>query len=131
MRRLRVIVPLLVGVLLAAALPVLLGLLPGQKKEVPKLGLPAGEKACILPTAEMRERHMVLLADWRESVVRTGDRAPFIAGERAFPKSLSGTCLKCHAKKSAFCDRCHASLGAAPACWNCHYYREETAHGTE
>lgn len=131
MRDLKIIIPLLAAVLLAAALPVLYGLMPGQKPAPPKLELPAGEKACILPTAEMREKHMALLSDWRESVVRTGDRAPVMIGNRAFAKSLSGTCMKCHAKKSAFCDRCHASLGAAPACWDCHHFPEEAAHGAE
>jgi len=131
-RDLRIIIPLLAAVLLAAAFPVLYGLRPGQKAAPPKLELPAGEKACVMPTDYMRQSHMTLLSQWRESVVRAGDRSPFIAaGGKAWAKSLSGTCLKCHAKKSAFCDRCHASLGAAPACWDCHYFREEVAHGPE
>jgi hypothetical protein len=131
MRDLRIIIPLLLAILLAAGLPVLNGLRPGQKSSPPKLELPAGEKACVMPTAFMRENHMVLLLRWREAVVRSGDRAAVIVGGRAFAKSLSGTCLKCHAKKSVFCDRCHASLGAAPACWDCHNYKEEAAHGSE
>lgn len=131
MRDLKIIIPLLAAVLLAAALPVLYGLRPGQRPAPPKLELPAGEKACVMPTDYMRENHMSLLAEWRESVVRGGDRAPLVAGGRTWAKSLSGTCMKCHAKKSAFCDRCHASLGAAPACWDCHYFPEEAAHGAE
>ena len=84
-----------------------------------------------MPADYMRQSHMTLLRQWRESVVRTGDRTPVSAGGKTYEKSLSGTCFKCHAKKSAFCDRCHASLGAAPACWDCHHYTEEVAHGAE
>ncbi|HOD14400.1 MAG TPA: sulfate reduction electron transfer complex DsrMKJOP subunit DsrJ [Spirochaetota bacterium] len=131
MRDLRIIIPLLAAVLLAAGLPVLYGLRPGQESSPPKLELPAGEKACVMPADYMRQSHMTLLRQWRESVVRTGDRTPVSAGGKTYEKSLSGTCFKCHAKKSAFCDRCHASLGAAPACWDCHHYTEEVAHGAE
>jgi hypothetical protein len=80
----------------------------------------AAKEPCVLPRAEMRERHMDLLNDWRQAVVRTGSRQARTATGQVVRMSLTGTCLGCHESKKEFCDRCHGELGVAPDCWSCH-----------
>lgn len=46
----------------------------GTRAQVPTLQRPAQARTCILPAAEMRERHMALLVSWRDTVVRTNVR---------------------------------------------------------
>ncbi len=79
-----------------------------------------GKDRCIMPLESMRASHVHLLKDWREAVVRTGDRDYTSPDGRRFRRSLTGTCLDCHSNKSSFCDRCHNYVGARPNCWNCH-----------
>ncbi len=83
------------------------------------------EKRCVEDTAFMRERHMKLLADWREGAVREGNRLYTARDGRTFEVSLSGTCLRCHSNKQQFCDRCHNYVGAKPTCFSCHIVPEE------
>ncbi|MBP7736370.1 MAG: sulfate reduction electron transfer complex DsrMKJOP subunit DsrJ [Spirochaetes bacterium] len=94
--------------------------LRGAKKKSPAPEKPAVEKECVLPASEMRANHMTLLFQWRDDVVRKGVRSAVTIGGKQYEKSLSGSCLKCHAKKENFCDRCHTALGSAPACFDCH-----------
>ena len=95
---------------------------------------------------------MQLLDEWRDSVVRDGDRyydtskgtwhmrllgdvqdAFADAGERHYKtsekkiyyKSLQVTCLDCHSNKSKFCDECHNYMGVTPFCWECHIEPKE------
>jgi hypothetical protein len=87
----------------------------------PELARPANATRCVAPTAYMRASHMVLLQQWRDSVVRAGVRAYQTPGGQVVPMSLTGTCLRaCHTDKSKFCDRCHDYAGVKPTCWNCH-----------
>ena len=79
-----------------------------------------GKDKCVMPVEYMRARHMNLLKEWRETVVRTGDRNFAALDGRRFQRSLSNTCLDCHSNKSTFCDRCHSYVSADPNCWNCH-----------
>ena len=81
---------------------------------------PAKATECVLPKDEMRSRHMKLLDDWRETVVRTGTRQALTFSGKPVRMSLTGTCLGCHESKKEFCDRCHGELGVAPECWSCH-----------
>jgi hypothetical protein len=77
---------------------------------------------CVLPLEEIRVRHMELIDDWRNEVVREGNRMREDL-ERAprFPeKSLTNTCLGCHTDRVAFCDSCHNYVGEKPYCWDCH-----------
>jgi hypothetical protein len=39
---------------------------------------------------------------------------------KSYTMALTQTCLKCHASKADFCDRCHNYAGVAPYCWDCH-----------
>jgi len=105
----------------------------GKGKVVPppdlKLDTPAieqlREKLCVETAPYMRANHMKLLAAWRESVVREGDRSYGATDGKVYEISLTGTCLECHSNKGQFCDRCHDYAGAKPACWSCHIIPEE------
>jgi hypothetical protein len=79
-----------------------------------------GSDTCVMETGYMRTSHMILLRDWREAVVRSGDRGFVRSDGRPFQRSLAGTCLDCHSNKKSFCDRCHEYAAVQPDCWNCH-----------
>ncbi len=83
------------------------------------------EKLCVEKAPYMRANHMKMLAAWRESVVREGDRSYRAADGKVYEISLTGTCLECHSNKGRFCDRCHDYAGAKPNCWSCHIIPEE------
>ncbi|MBN1531869.1 MAG: sulfate reduction electron transfer complex DsrMKJOP subunit DsrJ [Spirochaetes bacterium] len=91
----------------------------------PRPELPRDVKECVRPAAQMRAEHMVLLHQWRDDVVRRGDRREVMIGGVSYAKSLTGSCMKCHRHKEKFCDRCHGALSSAPKCWDCHVYRKE------
>jgi hypothetical protein len=73
-----------------------------------------------MPVEYMRTSHMDLLIDWRDRVVRENVRTWSAPDGRTHPIGLTGTCLRCHASKAEFCDRCHTYAGVAPSCWDCH-----------
>lgn len=82
----------------------------------------AAEK-CVLEKYDMRANHMSLLDEWRDSVVRTGDRRYKGVNGKEFGMSLStgeNSCLGCHEDKAKFCDKCHNYASVAPYCWECH-----------
>jgi hypothetical protein len=108
--------------------PVWVNLARGAAAAAPVLERPAGESACVAPAAFMRASHMQLLAEWRDasSVAAFGRTGP---DGRAHRISLTGTCLRCHATKARFCDRCHSFAGVAPACWTCHIDPAEIRKG--
>ncbi len=85
------------------------------------------EKNCVMPTEYMKESHMKLLDEWRNSVVRDGKRIFTSFDGKQYNMSLVNTCMKCHPNKSEFCDECHNySAVGQPDCWNCHIEPEET-----
>jgi len=95
----------------------------------PELEKPGGD-ACVMETEFMRESHMDLLNQWRDEVVRDGERFftaaegyTLPAGMEREEKSLSLTCLDCHSK-AQFCDRCHDYSAITPNCWSCHVIPE-------
>jgi hypothetical protein len=106
--------------LILVTFPVWYGRVAGTAPRAPELARPAGPTACVAPAAFMRASHMDLLADWRDRVVRRGDRTPLLVGGTPHARSVTGTCLKCHAVKADFCDRCHTYAGVTPQCWGCH-----------
>jgi hypothetical protein len=79
-----------------------------------------GKDRCVMPGEYMRASHMNLLKEWRETVVRTGDRSYSSPDGRTFQRSLTHTCLDCHSNKSTFCDSCHNYMSVTPNCWDCH-----------
>ncbi len=92
----------------------------------PVLSYPADEKQCIMTKEYMNAYHMDLLNQWRDEVVRSDSRylykdgKPFMLKGAHAEKSLTNTCMKCHAEKEQFCDKCHNYLDVKPYCWDCH-----------
>ena len=81
---------------------------------------PEGEESCIESKEYMNAWHMDMLDDWRDSVVRDGNRIHVSTDGKEHNMSLSMTCMKCHDNKEQFCDSCHSYLGITPYCWECH-----------
>lgn len=87
---------------------------------------PNGATACVESTEWMRARHMDLLDDWRDAVVREGRRSYVsTATGTTYDMSLSQTCMDCHSNKAEFCDRCHTYMAVSPYCWSCHVEPKE------
>jgi len=99
----------------------------GGGAERPELLRPKGE--CVESVEFMRESHMDLLNDWRDEVVRRGNRGytSSLPSHKQHEMSLTNTCLSCHTDKSQFCDRCHDYVGLSVYCWDCHV--DTTAKG--
>ncbi|MCB2229461.1 sulfate reduction electron transfer complex DsrMKJOP subunit DsrJ [bacterium] len=118
----------IIGVLVFLALllfPVWYNLASGEATtQGPELAKPVKGEACVLETAYMRSNHMDLLDDWRERVVRNGERIFAAPDGQHFEMSLTNTCLDCHADKEKFCDECHTFMAVDPYCWDCHIVPE-------
>jgi [DsrC]-trisulfide reductase subunit J len=69
--------------------------------------------------AEMRFHHMDLLKRIRDQALRHGVRGD----------TQIRDCLRCHADREKFCDRCHDAVDLHPDCWGCH--DPTTAHEEE
>jgi hypothetical protein len=105
------------GVLVTGPLWYGIGRGKGAPPELPK---PANAKQCIEPTAFMRARHMELLNEWRDAVVRNADRVYVATDGQHHEMSLTGTCLRCHEDQDKFCNKCHLYAGVETFCWDCH-----------
>lgn len=79
-----------------------------------------GAKECIMKTERMRDVHMTTLNEWRDLVIRDGQRVWKNEDGKEFNMSLTNTCMGCHENKDKFCDKCHESVGVSPYCWTCH-----------
>ena len=101
----------------------------GPKGAMPELAKPKGE-ACVESATWMRANHMKLLDDWRHSVVRDQQRTYTNSQGQTFEKSLTNTCLDCHANKKEFCDQCHNYAGVKLVCFECHINPEMIPHET-
>ncbi|MBN1608382.1 MAG: sulfate reduction electron transfer complex DsrMKJOP subunit DsrJ [Polyangiaceae bacterium] len=86
----------------------------------PRLEVGTSEKRCVLPVEDMRATHMQLLYGWRDGVVRNGRRMTHTSDGKPIRMSLTGTCLGCHSRKAAFCDRCHDYAAVTLNCFGCH-----------
>ncbi len=82
-------------------------------------------KKCVEPRAFMRAEHMQLLNNWRDSVVRDGNRVYVGFGGKQYNMSLQNTCMHCHSNKKEFCDNCHNFMSVKPYCWDCHIAPKE------
>jgi hypothetical protein len=78
------------------------------------------EGQCVLEGGQMKGEHMQILDDWRDEVVRDGERYYLHPDGETREKSLTNTCLGCHGDKTQFCDKCHDYAGVDPYCWDCH-----------
>ena len=95
---------------------------------VPKTELPpGGEKECVAPLSEMRASHMVMLNEWRDDVLRDGDRVSVTVAGKEYRKGLQMACMECHTNKEKFCDSCHDYVSVKPYCWDCHLSPTEAA----
>ncbi|MDR3630115.1 MAG: sulfate reduction electron transfer complex DsrMKJOP subunit DsrJ [Desulfocapsaceae bacterium] len=113
------IIPGLIIFVLIVMSPVLYnGLKAGSvpKPEPP----PGGEKQCVLPVSEMRDKHMQLLNEWRDEVLRDDERVTVVADGKQYRKGLQLACMQCHTNKEKFCDSCHEYASVKPYCWDCH-----------
>jgi hypothetical protein len=103
----------------------------GQAVSAPEISLDTPtirqmqERVCIENTEFMRTQHMVLLADWKEAVVRDGNRIYVATDGREYRISLQNTCMDCHSNKEEFCSACHNYADVRPGCWTCHVAPEE------
>lgn len=92
----------------------------GKATYVPELEKAVKGDHCVADTTYMKARHMDLLNQWRDMVVRQDKRIYVAEDGTKYNMSLSGTCLDCHADKTKFCDRCHTYMDVNPYCWDCH-----------
>lgn len=106
------------------AFPIWYNLASGKATYRPDPQLPTQEKKCVRDADYMVHYHMDILDDWRERVVREGERFVTINNTR-YEMSLTKTCLNCHSNKSRFCDECHNYLAVDPYCWDCHVIPQE------
>lgn len=116
------IIPGLIIFLAIITLP--LWLQVGSAAKAPDPQLPKKEKQCVQSKEYMRSSHMQVLNDWRNDVVRDGQRIYVGLNGKKFSMSLSNDCMACHDNKAKFCDTCHDYLGVTPYCWDCHLFPE-------
>ena len=115
----KIIIGLLVF-LFIITIPLWYNIAIGKTSYIPELEKPTTADRCIAETDYMTSNHMDLLNEWRDLVVR-GDQRVYVDSQGVkYEMSLSNTCLKCHANKDKFCDKCHNYLGVEPYCWDCH-----------
>ena len=92
---------------------------------------PGGEQNCVRPAAEMRDVHMQLLNEWRDDVLRNGNRVEVEVDGKVYRKGLQLACMQCHTNKEEFCDTCHDYASVKPYCWDCHLTPTEIASKKE
>ncbi|TAN43324.1 MAG: menaquinol oxidoreductase [Nitrospirae bacterium] len=99
---------------------------PEPKIDTPAIQqMPEGERKCIESKEFMKAGHMQMLNDWRDSVIRGGDRVFVSSTGKHYNMSLQNECLRCHSNKKDFCDKCHKYLAVKPYCWDCHIEPKE------
>ncbi|MDI6735023.1 MAG: sulfate reduction electron transfer complex DsrMKJOP subunit DsrJ [bacterium] len=118
------IIPGLIIFVGLVTLPFLYNLVTADFKPEASLDTPVinkmSKKQCVRSKDIMKTEHMKVLHEWRDSVVRHGEREYGMIDEVKYEKSLQKTCMKCHSNKKDFCDRCHTYVDVKPYCWNCH-----------
>ncbi|MEE9442324.1 MAG: sulfate reduction electron transfer complex DsrMKJOP subunit DsrJ [candidate division Zixibacteria bacterium] len=117
----------LVIFLILITFPMWYNVATGEAENVPELEKPVKGDACVADTEYMRSFHMDVLNQWRDAVVRDGQRIYTAPDGRKFNMSLTHTCLDCHASRKNFCEKCHTYLKVTPYCWDCHTVPEEVA----
>ena len=106
--------------LILAAFPMWQALGAAGEAGRPELELPEGESQCVEDTEYMSARHMELLNEWRNAVVRDGETDYTSPSGDVYRMSLTGTCMDCHDNRETFCTRCHDYANVTPRCWDCH-----------
>jgi hypothetical protein len=115
----------LIVFLILITFPIWYNVVNGKPHTPPDPKIVTSAKECVMATQFMKTNHMNLLNDWRDMVVRKGDR--FFIGEdgNRYEMSLSNTCMSCHPNKAEFCDQCHNYMDVNPYCWDCHIEPKE------
>ena len=122
------VIPALALFLTVATFPIWYGVATGGPTFENKIEAAEGEQ-CVESKAYMRANHMQLLTAWRDEVVRDGERVYEAKDGEQYEKSLTKTCMACHAQADAdgkstsaatYCLDCHAYVGVDTYCWNCH-----------
>lgn len=114
------IVPGIVVFLILATLPFWWSSIFVAGYESPELALPADKDQCIESAEFMKANHMQILDEWRDQVVRDGERLYTATDGKIWEMSLQNTCMDCHSNKEEFCDKCHDTTSVSPYCWECH-----------
>jgi len=100
-------------------------------KPEPKIDTPVIQqmavKKCVEPKEYMKAEHMQLLDNWRNAVVRDGNRVYVGFDGKRYNMSLQNTCMHCHSNKKKFCDNCHNYMDVKPYCWDCHIAPKENS----
>jgi hypothetical protein len=115
----------LVIFLILATFPFWYNVVDGKPNVQPELKYVTDAKQCVRDTDWMKENHMHLLNQWRDDVVRKGERYFKGPEGKVWEMSLSNTCMNCHSNKADFCDQCHNYMDVDPYCWSCHIAPEE------
>lgn len=119
----KIIIGLIVFLILMT-FPIWFNAIAGKGDYVPDLEIKTindpGRNQCVMEKGYMHPYHMDLLDEWRDDVVRNGERIHVSPEGKKYNRSLSSTCLDCHSNKDKFCDRCHDYMGVQPYCWECH-----------
>lgn len=126
----RTVIPGLIIFVLFVTAPVWFNGLSAGSAPKPELP-PGGEKQCVAPASEMRAKHMQLLNEWRDDVLRTGEREAITVDGKEYRKGLQLACMQCHSNKEKFCDSCHEYASVNPYCWNCHLTPSQIAEKKE
>ncbi len=119
------IIPGLIIFFCLVTFPIWVTAASGKIGYTPEPEIITAEEQCVEPTEWMKANHMYMLKNWRETVVRTGNRTWIASDGKEHTISLTGTCLSCHSNKVDFCDQCHDYVGGKPDCWTCHNEPEE------
>jgi len=129
--------------------PIWHALLVGGDAVAPELELPDPSNSALFEKSEdyhcverkMVARHIGLLDQWRDAVVRGEGQRQYHKSEdfpgKQYEMSLTKTCMGCHTNRETFCYRCHEFANVLPfqplqesaiaqptqrgvLCWDCH-----------
>ncbi|MEW6743545.1 MAG: sulfate reduction electron transfer complex DsrMKJOP subunit DsrJ [Planctomycetota bacterium] len=95
----------------------------GKISVIPQPKVDDSRGHCVAPRETIRVSHMELLNEWRDAVVREGERFFVTEDNRRFERSLTRTCIGCHTDRKEFCDQCHDYVSVRPNCFDCHHER--------
>jgi len=98
----------LVVFLVLVTFPIWYALASGEEAWPRDLELPTDGSKCVEDTEWMIANHMDLLNQWRDAVIRDGEKEYTSTTGETYAMSLTGTCMKCHPNRETFCYRCHS-----------------------
>ena len=133
--KMKIVIGLVVA-LVVLTVPFWYAFAAGRPDPAPSPALPAGR--CV--EKNMRARHMEVIDEWRNEVVRDGTTDKYESHDYPgdfYERSLTKTCLlQCHANaqveattaettegmtvRQRFCQQCHNYANVRPNCWDCH-----------